>query len=267
MGFQLWARTLLLAGMLPRPTLSMVMVDHDHTSFTPLPCNGGFTMDCTPLNIADVVASASSSAYVIPCGTCQVLSESVDFAGGLNVEGHLKILPPIDAASELSITTPFVFVQGKFTVDMESEELLERKGSIHIELVEGDGADIHMIPHPHNSMACMGTMGCNVGKRPFVVAGGAMDIRAYSQTCPSWTNLVDVVKGDIMTELGPVEYEQAPQPLADCPETVVREDFEGDTNVFDAIPSNAEYQVKSTTTTTGSTNHYFEVSPESLAST
>ena len=253
---QVQAWCVLVAGMLPRSARSMV----DHTAFTPLPCNDDFTMDCTPLDITDV---SLFSAYVIPCGTCQVLSESVNFAGGLNVEGYLKILPPIDAASELSITTPFVFVQGKFTVDMESEESLleERKGSIHIELVEGDGADIHMIPHPHNSMACMGTMGCNVGKRPFVVAGGAMDIRAYSQTCPSWTNLVDVVRDAGMTELGPVEYEQAPQPLADCPATVVREDFEGDTNVFDAIPSNAEYQVKSTTTTTGSTNHYFEVSP------
>ena len=46
-------------------------------------------------------------------------------------------------------------------------------------------------------MACdMGNTGtaqlCNVGIKPFVVAGGRLDINAIDENCPSWTKLKSV---------------------------------------------------------------------------
>jgi len=216
MKTQVWTH-MMVAGLL---ALSPRAVSSQHGShFTPLPCNSDFSMPCEPLNIVNIT---TASVYVVPCGICRVLEESVDFAGGLNVEGHLQILPPIDRESTLSIQAPFVFVQGKLTVDTES--LADRLGRIHIELVQGDGKDVILAPHAHNKMAC-DSAGCNVGKRPFVVAGGQVDIRGYHQSCPSWTNLMDVVKGN-MVELDPSQYEQAPQPEVGCSSTVVSQDFE-----------------------------------------
>lgn len=256
------------AGILmSRQTVSSMASMEHHVMFSPLPCNGDFTMDCEPLNVTDVI---SSSAYVIPCGTCQVLTESVNFAGGLNVEGHLQILPPVNMAEELSIQAPFILVQGKFTADMESEGeesiTQQRSGSIHIELVEGDGTDIQMVPHPHNSMACGESMVCNFGKRPFAVAGGMVDIRGYKQSCPSWTNLIDIVEDDGLVALDPSEYEHPPQPpSAECSAIAVWQDFEEydaeaditEANVWDGSGA-LEYGVRVGTPAT-SANHYFEV--------
>jgi len=238
--------------LLTRHTVSSMV---HHTIFSPLLCNGNFTMKCVPLNVADV----NSSAYVVPCGTCQVLTETIDFVGGLNVEGHLQILPPVNVASEISIQAPFIFVQGKLTIDMESESFADRRGSIHIELVEGNGADIQMVPHAENSMACGDPTKCNVGKRPFVVAGGMIDIRAYNQSCPSWTNLDDVVKTG-MAQLDLSVDEHPPQPpSAVCSEIAVSQDFENLFPVYDAWDGGffggaSEYGVKGT-----AANHYFEV--------
>ena len=193
----------IIAGVLlgsSHPTVSQM----EHSHFKPLPCNNAFSMPCQPLDVGTI----GTSPYVIPCGTCQLLDGThtaattndtlVNFIGGLNVEGHLQILPPTDAAATLWITAPFVFVQGKLTVDTES--FPDRLGAIHIELVvpdDGGDTDVKMVPHPSNSMACARyeNGACNVGKRPFVVAGGEVDIRGYAQSCPSWTNLVDVVRG------------------------------------------------------------------------
>ena len=227
--------------------------DEEHANFSPLLCNGNFSMNCVPLNVADV----KSSVYVVPCGACQVLTESVNFVGGLNVEGHLQILPPVNVTSVLSIEAPFIIVQGKLTVDMESESFAERRGGIHIELVEGDGTDIQMVPHAENSMACGDPTKCNVGKRAFVVAGGMIDIRGYDESCPSWTNLVDVVEeGTTMTQLEASEYEHPPQPPSEvCSAIAVWQDFEDQSpppNEWDGGGA-LEYGVKSTPT-----GHYFE---------
>ena len=199
------------------------MEHHQHANFSPLLCNGNFSMNCVPLNVTDV----KSSVYVVPCGTCQVLTETINFIGGLNVEGHLQILPPANVTSELSIQAPFIFVQGKLTVDMESESFAERRGSIHIELVEGDGTDIQMVPHAENIIACGDPTKCNVGKRPFVVAGGMIDIRGYNESCPSWTNLDAVVKKG-MAQLEASEYKHPPQPPSEgvCSAIAVWQDFE-----------------------------------------
>lgn len=227
----------IIAGVLlgsSHPTVSQM----EHSHFKPLPCNNAFSMPCQPLDVGTI----GTSPYVIPCGTCQLLDGThtaattndtlVNFIGGLNVEGHLQILPPTDAAATLWITAPFVFVQGKLTVDTES--FPDRLGAIHIELVvpdDGGDTDVKMVPHPSNSMACARyeNGACNVGKRPFVVAGGEVDIRGYAQSCPSWTNLVDVVRGG-MAQLEPSQYEQAPvPPSAECSSIVVSQNFDNST--------------------------------------
>jgi len=231
----------------PTRELMEGMDDH-HVDFSPLLCNGNFSMNnCVPLNVADV----TSSMYVVPCGACQVLTESVNFDGGLNVEGHLQILPPVNVTSVLSIKAPIIIVQGKLTIDTESST--DRRGSIHIEMVEGDGTDIQMVPHAENSH--MGTQ--NVGKKAFVVAGGQIDIRGYDESCPSWVQLVDVIKGGTtMTQLDASEYEHPPQPPSEvCSSIAVWQDFEDQpfANVWDGQGA-LEYGVKST-----ASGNYYEV--------
>jgi len=197
-------------------------------AFEPLPCNDdgiSSTIPCTPFTgIAN-----SSEVYVIPCGTCQILDGNdftttvLQFAAGLNVEGHLQILPPTSGET-LVLRLPFLIVQGKLTMTTPTD----RFGSIHVEMVPSS-EEVLFVPHAHNRYVCPNQV-CNVGINPIVVAGGQLDWNGFTteeeSSCPSWTNLVNVTPGDMAYPMEG-EYDQASDPPSlECSATVVDQDFE-----------------------------------------
>lgn len=130
-----------------------------------------------------------NDTLVVPCETCVVLSDftgkenvtTLDLRGrGLDVEGIL-IVPN---NTRVEIITPYVFVQGEFNV--ESTKLID--GVVDVRVVMVGTEDVFFFPHERNKVEVkeelgeQGELGYNAGKKPFLVAGGRINIRGM----PAW---------------------------------------------------------------------------------
>jgi len=160
-------------------------------ALSPLDCNDGIEFeDCTATTLSSLMATVlADEEVVIPCGSCVTVDytdgSTVTFDKGLNIQGKLYFPP----TASVEIYTTHVFVMGALEMDPPADQ--------NIVKFQFFGTDTKFLyPVGNNEGAC-GDIGCEVGKKPFVVAGGKVKIQGLSDpTCPSWVKLVDL-KADL----------------------------------------------------------------------
>jgi len=160
-------------------------------SFQPLTCNAllDTVTDCS----STVSSMDLSSVITIPCGECWTW----DLTGeqtlkGLDIEGKL-IFPDNHV---VNITTPYVFVQGELVIPNSQSTIEPGNVGVSITLVtKSSGADITFRPSQDpNRNVCeeFDSKRCNLGKMPFLIAGGRVTIQAFPSSCDTWTTVKDV---------------------------------------------------------------------------
>lgn len=165
-----------------------------HKEFGPLSCNANLISegDCSTADGGGVSLSSlvnntvSGEEVVIPCGVCVSVdyddNSVVDWDGGLNILGKLYV----PSTASLTLRVRYVFVQGMLTMDAP-----DSGSTVKFRLFGTDSESL--FPAQDNELACDMTDGCSVGKKPFVIAGGQVNIEGLSDpTCPSWVKLKDV---------------------------------------------------------------------------
>jgi len=139
------------------------------------------------------------------------------FEQGLDVQGKL-VFP--SSRSSLEITTPFVFVQGEFIIEELMEPMIPQPES-ELEFHFVGTEDVIFISHP-DQMFKKCESGCNISKKPFVVAGGRLDIQGMNEHCNTWTR-VQATKDSGASEIIPIT---PPTERSGCSKVLVSESFD-----------------------------------------
>eukprot|EP00577_Skeletonema_sp_RCC1716_P002322 CAMPEP_0113418638 /NCGR_PEP_ID=MMETSP0013_2-20120614/26321_1 /TAXON_ID=2843 ORGANISM="Skeletonema costatum, Strain 1716" /NCGR_SAMPLE_ID=MMETSP0013_2 /ASSEMBLY_ACC=CAM_ASM_000158 /LENGTH=1088 /DNA_ID=CAMNT_0000305903 /DNA_START=295 /DNA_END=3558 /DNA_ORIENTATION=- /assembly_acc=CAM_ASM_000158 len=191
--------------------------------FAPLSCNP-VEFDCT--GAAGLSTVVGGGPVVVPCGTCLVYDLGDEATiGGLHIIG--KLLVPTNYKSTLS--TPYVFVQGELEMS-DNQPISEDNTSMKIVLT--GNTDVMFTPHE----PVAGAAPLNVGEKPFLVAGGKLNIRGWDDVEGSgttWTPILAMAEADRLHP-DPIVGETAARtalphlsnPTITCPNKVVH-DFEG----------------------------------------
>lgn len=195
-------------------------MDHDHSgSFSPMHCNMNLdSAQCVPFSSLNV---DSTQKVTIDCGTCVIMDATGELAleGGLDVIGKL-VFP--SSRSALTIATPFVFVQGAFVVEPLPTKAAPQPDSL-LEIKMVGTNDVYFTPHHNQTFDKCNGGGCNQSKKPFIVAGGYVDIQGLDDSCHTWSRLQSV--SDAGTPVL-TSTESAPQPLQGCSPKLIDESFD-----------------------------------------
>ena len=142
--------------------------DNTLLALSPADCNNDIELDdCTDIVLSSLINGAAlteEEEVVIPCGSCVRVDytdgSTITLLGGLNIQGKLYF----PSTSNVRIYTSHVFVMGILEMDPP-----EHPNTVEFRLF---GSEIKLLhPIDNNEGAC-GDIGCQVGKKPFVVAGG-----------------------------------------------------------------------------------------------
>jgi hypothetical protein len=193
--------------------------------FTPLSCNPVDANDwnCTPWPFGQ----ASADDVKVPCGTCYTMGaytagETIDIEGTLNIEGKLDF----PDGTKLSLVAKGIFVQGELT--MKSTKIVDGEPDITIQLVGDD--DVTFTPNEENENSCsLGS--CHLGSKPFLVAGGKVDIDGLPDACPTWTHIKEIKSGETPKPITFPKQPALPTPSeGSCGEVLLSENFESGKN-------------------------------------
>lgn len=189
---------LVAAALLPSSSASPT----EEGGFAPLQCNIDASIDsddCLSNNnsvgFSSLFSENEAAPLTIPCGRCVKMDvtdgSTITIPGGLNVIGRLHF----PSSANVTLRTTAVFVQGSWSMETPDEGK-----SVKVALY-GSG---EKFLHPHSSCCenvdidnvygynCTCSIPEGIGRKPFVVAGGKLDIRAIDENCPSWTKLKEV---------------------------------------------------------------------------
>lgn len=199
---------------------------HHDKIFTPLSCNYQLmTTECISFTSYFGTSFEFTTKVVIPCGKCIILDPLSDdytslssaeyvFNDGLSIVGRL-LIPNIgdhEGSTKIKLLTKSVEVEGILSIyeGVTAEYLDNNQRSVsgvpnlEIHLFGAQDGERYLIPHEENSHACEDEGGCKIGKLPFAVAGGRLDIHAMPKVieggggtsdCPTWTDLIEIGTG------------------------------------------------------------------------
>jgi hypothetical protein len=160
--------------------------------FNPLACNAAvMSASCSP-KLSSLLSGTAK--VTVPCGTCYTydLPKAPTTIDGLDVVGRLVV--PQNYKSTL--LTKFVFVQG--VLEMSDTNPISKNNTSMRIVLTGD-ADVTFVPASGNAGVAGSTF--NAGVKPFLVAGGRLDIRGWSGslveggTVETWTTLTKTAEG------------------------------------------------------------------------
>jgi len=163
-------------------------------NFAPLTCNAALSVTkCWTDKIAFTSLISADSETNIPCGSCAVVDttdgSTLSFPHGLNIEGMLYF----PTTSNVTIETSHIFIQGILKIDPPIIS-----NTVRVRMIGTQYEYLH--PHAENSMECDSALGCNIGKKAIVVAGGTLDINGLSDPdCPAWTKLESIPDPNTLT--------------------------------------------------------------------
>lgn len=225
-----------------------------YDDFKPLACNGvmnnGTFDGCVPWSGQNY--DLVNNPVTIECGTCVTMDVAdaplLHFQQGLDVQGAL-IFPNNWKGT---IKAPYVFVQGHLRI--ENDAVVEAGNIDGLTFILEGTADQPFFPNAQNSASCREDS-CDVGKKPFVVAGGQLHINALPDTCPTWVPLLDVVKNDAAVTA--TDYPKPPTPATDCTSDIINHDFVNGYGPFKAGLGSEERVLQ--TTDNGHTSPSFRV--------
>ena len=192
--------------------------------FEPLGCNAGLANVTACGDFSALALSLPASGpLVVPCGECYVVDAAtprdLDLSGtaGLDIQGKLTI----PQGSGLTITTPAVYVQGELDVQSDAE-ITEANRAVKFVLT--GTAPQTFFPADTNADRC-GASGCDVGTKPFLVAGGKLNIDAMPETCPTWTHLKSYTASSV-TLLDEHKVAKYTAPPAGCTADLIDNEFQ-----------------------------------------
>eukprot|EP00537_Pseudo-nitzschia_pungens_P019000 CAMPEP_0172403870 /NCGR_PEP_ID=MMETSP1061-20121228/60885_1 /TAXON_ID=37318 /ORGANISM="Pseudo-nitzschia pungens, Strain cf. pungens" /LENGTH=989 /DNA_ID=CAMNT_0013138429 /DNA_START=146 /DNA_END=3115 /DNA_ORIENTATION=+ len=175
------------------------LIDFPRGDFLPLKCNKRLDNDpcVTPWSKLFGNQLVFSDVVEIPCGKCVVMYPSknrqpLTFSGGLRVVGKLII-------HSNDILTTSILVHGELVI--ESLKPINGIPDVSITWIETASNRTLSFRAPEmgdgSNYICGGERGaCSMGKKPFVVAGGKLDIRGLpSPSMPTWVPIYDVDEG------------------------------------------------------------------------
>ena len=131
-------------------------------------------IDCSTL----VSNELSASPLIIPCGQCYTFDITGNVTlNGINIKGKLQF--PIN--HKVVINTPFVIVQGELEITVNHNQISPQNMATRFILTGIE--DIMFSPSdPPNDNVCEQTGGtCNLGPKPFLVAGGKVNFNAMPE--------------------------------------------------------------------------------------
>ena len=111
-------------------------------------------------------------------------------SAGLDIQGKL-VFPD---GAQLLLRAPYVRVQGE--LHMYSTKTPNGDPDLKFVITGSDEEVTKFIPADNNGGAC-GGVPCEVGKKPFVVAGGKLVIEALPASFRSWVNIYDVIDANV----------------------------------------------------------------------
>lgn len=218
--------------------------------FKPLTCNQNIQQqECRPWSSYFGSSNTSLFEYtnkvIVPCGECVILdplseeyhsNSNIEYImyDGLSIQGRL-LIPNVGNpnSNKIKLLTKSIEVEGILSIyeGTDAEQIHDGGGggepitgevNLEIHLFGGEDGERYLIPHEENSHVCSQDNGCKIGKLPFAVAGGQLDVHAMpkidegGRDCPTWTDLLEVSTGGAPS---PEEYPRAPSLPIDCSDT------------------------------------------------
>ncbi len=156
-------------------------------TFHPLDCNpdSWSSSSCSAL-VSDNMPSAGEP-LTIPCNQCLTfdMTGNVTFADGIDIKG--KLVFPVN--HQATIYTPFVIVQGELEITVDRAEISPDNEATRFILTGTQDVTFTPTDAP-NQNACPGNA-CNLGPKPFLVAGGKVNIDSMLETCATFTTVLE----------------------------------------------------------------------------
>lgn len=148
-------------------------------TFSPLDCNPSSWTDCSTL-VSNNLPS-ENDPLVIPCGQCYIFDMDGNVTlNGLNIEG--KLLFPFN--HQAVISTPYVIVQGEVEITVDHTKISPENIGTKFILTGTNNVYFKPTKAP-NKNVCPGGGQCNIGVKPFVIAGGKVNLNAMPESCAS----------------------------------------------------------------------------------
>jgi len=191
--------------------------------FEPLGCNEGLVNVTACSDFSALLPVPASGPLVVPCGACYVVDagtpRDLDLSGtsGLDIQGRLTI----PQGAGITITTPAVYLQGELEVQSDAEITAANRA---VKFVLTGTAAQTFVPADTNSGRC-GAGGCAVGTKPFLVAGGRLNIDAMPPACPTWTHLKSYTAASV-TLLDEHKVARYTSPPAGCTADLIDNSFQ-----------------------------------------
>lgn len=151
------------------------------SDFAPLGCNDRIAeQPCRSWSAYFGTARSFPARVTVPCGVCVVVDDDGDdssnvtltFEGGLDVRGRLVFPDRDDDSHVITLYAPLIVVQGELAVT--ARRPVDGRPCVRFVLT-GQEEDQSFRPAGENANACDGGSSCSVGKKAFVVAGGAVN--------------------------------------------------------------------------------------------
>ena len=164
-------------------------------TFHPLDCNVDLSAAPCTTKVSDILSSLINSPLIIPCGECVLfdLEQDVIIAGGLNIKGKLKF----PNNQKVTIHTPFVIVQGELSIKVDHDTISPNSESVAFNITGMEDIKFKPTDSPNTDACALSNGECNLGRKPFVVAGGKLNIDAFPSSCSTHTPILATKTKDI----------------------------------------------------------------------
>jgi hypothetical protein len=145
-------------------------------------------------NVSDNLPSPGNP-LTIPFGECYTfdVGSNVTLADGIDIKGKL-VFPTNHQAT---IYTPFIIVQGELELSVEHDTISPQHIATRFILIGTDDVLFSPSDAPNQNACYNQTNGvCNLGPKPFVVAGGKVNIQSMPESCSTHTPIMETVYKD-----------------------------------------------------------------------
>jgi len=176
-----------------------------------------------------------NKTVVIPCGQCVTFDVwgELKLPMGLDVQGALQMFVNFHS---LHLYLPFLRVQGNLHITTGATVITDTP-SLRITLTGTNETRTQFVPAGINQNICSSQSTrlkpCQVGTKPFVVAGGQLNIQGLpSPNCPSWHNLINVATVPLVDLLA----SKATNFFLDCSSVLDKTSYDSSSNVYSLYP-------------------------------
>ena len=198
-------------------------------AFSPLACNANLASQGCIKKVSDIMPTAGNP-LLVPCGECYIF----DLAGtevsfdGINIIGKLKF----PNNKKVTVRTKYVIVQGELEITADHATIAPENESV-VFIITGTADVKWKATNNPNTGACdeQPSKLCNLGAKPFFVAGGKLNIEAFPPggNCKTHTPILDKVLKK--PDKDPNDFPKFEELLQSCPVSgvdLVRYTFDDD---------------------------------------